>query len=1043
MNFIILFTFLFNTILKLMKSTKLIRPKEVLIYDEYVQYHDKFTEIYPKACVLMQCGDFFEIYGKESETEKLGDIHALAEACNNIAVGDAKSGWLMAGFGIAYVDKYISYLLSNHYTVILVEQVATSGPPKKGKKKERKVTKIITNSTFIDDVNLTASNVKSKNKILAAIYIEFKPNLHAECNILAISIAAIDLSIGKTSLYTRSTSNIDKELCIDECFRFIHSISPIEIIFYIEKEIELSQIDKYIDCFNIEKLTSAPHKKIIPKEYLKMPYIQSFLGKFFDSGSLNPLEYLGLIKYQSLSIIFSLLISFAYEHDETITKNLHYPTFWENSKFLTIENNGIYQLNVIKTHNNAKSLIDVLDFTNTAFGKRLHRYRLLNPIINSKILTNRYNQIEWMLTDKRYDKFIMLLKTVMDIERLHHRIENGSIKPAHFLMLEKSYVSTLKILDTFKNLILSDRSSYIISQKINDDDVDTSKLFPFWSQTVYDTFVDWCNEYRSIFNLKECHNNSIERSIFNEGIDEEIDDIQNKIISFKDEIANVASLLTSTIRQHITSFSPPKKKNMKSAETDDLIKVEKTGRDGYYFEVTNKRAEFVKKFSVAEADKIGWTNLKFSKFSNTTKITCPKLDKLNDDIKILQTSLQEKCRDLFLIKVQELHKKYKTMFVDVVTIISEIDWIVSSSKCAAIHFYCKPNIQKNSTDSTNKNTSYIQSKCMRHPLIEKHLKSEHYVPNDINIDGTTRGNILLFGPNGCGKSSLMKSVGLCVIMAQSGLYVPCTEFNYFPYKNILTRIISEDNFTKGHSSYMVEMTEMRTILNRSTCNSLVLGDELCHGTEQWSALAVITSGIEELVASGCSFMFATHLHHLNSMEEITSLKQIKLMHLKVINDEENDCLIYDRKLTDGSGNDLYGLEVAKHVFKDRPEFIERCFKIRRKLLNTPDLIMDAKPSNYCTDLIVYDCKICGKKAVDTHHINFQCTANSDGVIELEEFKFNKNKMANLVPLCKMCHIKVHHSVDGKKYVIHKYINTTKGKRLKWNEIDETHSIDKS
>lgn len=1020
-----------------MKSDKLIKQKDDLIYDDYVKLHDHYKLIYPKSCVLMQCGDFFEIYGKENEHEKLGDIYTLAEACNNIAVGDAKSGWLMAGFGIAYVDKYISYLLNNHYTVILVEQVATAGPPKKGKnKKERKVTKIITNSTFIDDVNLSATNNKSKNKILAAIYIEFTSKNNLDSDILAISIAAIDLSIGKTSLYTKTTNNIDKEICVDECFRFIHSISPIDIIFYVEKESEILQIDKYIDCFNIQKLTSAPHKKIIPKEYLKIPYIQAFLGKFFDSGSLNPVEYLGLTKYQSLSVVFSLLISFAYDHDETITKNLHYPTFWENSKFLTIENNGVYQLNVIKTHNNAKSLIEVLDFTNTAFGKRLHRYRLLNPIVNRKILTNRYDQIEWMLIDKRYDKFISLLRGVMDIERLHHRIENGSIKPAHFIMLEKSYISTLKILDTFKNLIESDHNSYILEQTTHKNNL--SHLFPFWDQAVYDIFVNWCNEYRSIFNLKECNNHTIDKSIFNEGIDEEIDDIQNKIISHKNEITNVATLLTSTIRQHITSYSPPKRKNMKSAENDDLIKVEKTGRDGYYFEVTNKRAEFVKKFSIIEADKIGWTNLKFSKFSNTTKITCPKLDKINDNIKLLQTTLQEKCRDLFLINVQELHKKYKTMFIDIVNIISEIDWIVSSSKCAATNFYCKPHIKK----YTN-NNSYIQSKCMRHPLIEKHLKSEHYVPNDINLNVPNENGgsgILLFGTNGGGKSSLMKSIGLCVIMAQSGLYVPCTEFNYFPYKNILTRIISEDDFNKGHSSYMVEMTEMRTILNRSNCNSLVLGDELCHGTEQWSALAIITGGIEELVLSGCSFMFATHLHHLNSMEEITTLKQIKLMHLKVINDEDNDCLIYERKLIEGSGNDLYGLEVAKHVFKDRPEFIERCLKIRRKLLNTPELIMDAKPSNYCADLIVYDCGICKKKAVDTHHINFQCTANDDGVIELEEFKFNKHKLANLVPLCKMCHIKTHHSVDGKKYVIHKYVNTTKGRRLKWEEIDEVNPL---
>ena len=112
---------------------------------------------------------------------------------------------------------------------------------------------------------------------------------------------------------------------------------------------------------------------------------------------------------------------------KTITKELHRPTFWDHTKYLTIENNGIYQLNVVKTHHIQRSLIDILDFTNTNIGKRLHKERLLNPIVNIDILQQRYNQIEWMTL--KYKNFEDVLKKVLDIERVHRKIENGTIHP--------------------------------------------------------------------------------------------------------------------------------------------------------------------------------------------------------------------------------------------------------------------------------------------------------------------------------------------------------------------------------------------------------------------------------------------------------------------------------------------------------------------------------------------------------------------------------------------------------------------------------------
>jgi DNA mismatch repair protein MutS len=982
------------------------------VYETYIDLHNKYNEKYGKACILFQCGSFLEIYGKENDNKKLGDIYNICEAAGNLAVATKTNGWLMAGFNPAYIDKYAPLLVENGYTVVVVEQVT---PPPKPK---RSITRIISPSTYLDDINLGNSN-KVKNKILMSVYVEFTKT----SEILAISMAAMDLSLGKSTLYTICTSSSthikDKERCVDECFRFIHSMAPIEITFYTERDDQLPLIKNIISSFGIESIVNSIHTNSIHKEYHRSQYLQEFLTRFYpDTGLLSPLEYLGLTKVQSLATTFVLLINFAYEHDETITKQLHKPIFWENTKYLTIENNGIYQLNVVKTHNINRSLIDVLDYTSTSIGRRLHKNRLLNPIVNGDILNRRYSQIEWMMEDEKYKQFEETLKKVLDIERLHRKIENNTINPQHFILLERSYEEILKVMDLF--------NSYANS---------STDLFNFWNTQMYENFLDWQEDYRSIFDLKECqkyHLNNIRSSFFIHGVDSTIDSLQEQLDTKTKEIYNISSVLSNSIKDHITVFAKGKKKGVNTeedAENSEFIKVDRNDRDGFYYSTTKKRAELVKKYGEPQIKKLGWSELRYSSQTSTVKITSDNLNQINKTIDIIEEQLQSKCRELFLVKIQELYKTHKGIFDDIVQFISEIDWICSSAKCAKVNFYCKPQIQ------ATKESSYIKAKSMRHPIIEKILSNTHYVPNDVEIGTANQKGMLLFGTNSSGKSSLMKSVGLNVIMAQSGMYVPCEEFIYSPYKNILTRITGDDNFSKGFSSFVVEMTELRTILNRSGSNSLILGDEICHGTEQVSALAIVSSSIVELSKNNSNFIFATHLHRLSTMEEIIELKNVQCWHLKVLYDELNDCLIYDRKLETGAGSDLYGLEVAKYIIGDQPEFIKRCITIRRKILEIPSELVSTRTSKYNAKLVVDKCKICGSRADDTHHIDFQCSSDSNGAIQKGEKKFHKNVEANLVALCKSCHIKVHHSVDGKKYNIDGYIQTSKGTVLKWNEVE--------
>ena len=251
------------------------------------------------------------------------------------------------------------------------------------------------------------------------------------------------------------------------------------------------------------------------------------------------------------------------------------------------------------------------------------------------------------------------------------------------------------------------------------------------------------------------------------------------------------------------------------------------------------------------------------------------------------------CKQKFKSLLVDYGVKYKKIFDEIPKMIGEIDLIKSGAKTSLQYNYCKPTITK------SKN-SYINSKDMRHPIIEQIQTKSIYIPNDCNIGiNSNQNGILLYGINASGKSSYMKSVGLNIILAQAGFYVAAKSFDFSPYTQIFTRISGNDNIFKGHSSFAVEMLELRNILLRSDSNSLILGDELCKGTESLSALAIVSSGIETLTNKKSHFIFATHLHGLSKIEEIQNIPSVKSYHLSIEN--RNGKLIYNRKLKEGSG----------------------------------------------------------------------------------------------------------------------------------------------
>jgi DNA mismatch repair protein MutS len=240
---------------------------------------------------------------------------------------------------------------------------------------------------------------------------------------------------------------------------------------------------------------------------------------------------------------------------------------------------------------------------------------------------------------------------------------------------------------------------------------------------------------------------------------------------------------------------------------------------------------------------------------------------------------------------------------------------------------------------------------------------------------------------------------------------------------------------------MVEMNELKYILKHADKNSMVCIDELVASTERFSGIALVASTILELDKRNCSMFMATHLHELSKMNIITDLARLKIYHLEVHYDANTKTLIYDRKLRDGAGTGLYGLEVARFLELD-PRFMDVAFEIRNTILGNDSLVFSSTVSNYNKDLYLVKCNVCGYKPIydtdirlETHHINFQCNADKDG--NFKELGFHKNAEHNLTVLCRECHQKVH---QGYKE-IKGYVSTGEGPKLEI--IEHTEPIETS
>lgn len=928
----------------------------------YLNYHDQFTTQYgPKTLVLIQCGSFYECYGTKTRGP---NIKKIGELLNITATKKSKqietideTNPELCGFPSISKQKFLKVLIDNGYTVVVIDQIT---PPPKPK---RQVTGVYSAGTYIPE-----GSIHPDANYIVSLYIEDEEQMKQK-PLTCVGMSAIDLSTGVCYIHEAHSLASDDKFAIDEAKRFIYTLDPKELIVYIQT-VKLEE--KIIE--QLEFGTRSYKIKQLDKKFTKLNYQNEILKTVYNNhGLLSPLEYLDLDRKPYSTIAYVCLLDYSYQHNHSIIKKLHKPSVFSDERYMLLGNNAIDQLNVLSsnqytTQSSIKSLFDVINKTTTVLGRRFLKSRLLFPLVNKKELDKSYGCIEYLR--KNFKKYVEQLKYITDIERLYRKIVLETIQPFELHEFLTSFEAILTLIVLCENTVLAE----YVPDKLQIQELITS-----------------ANELFVMDILKKSNitepDNFIQKGLFPEL--DELDRNINSDTTMMDSLAKGLSQLIDGAK----------------------INISHNSKDGYYLSGTSKRikalVDVIKQKNEIQIEKytIHADHIRIKEQqAGTTKLFLPELGDTSDNLTELTCDRDRYVYLHYKTFITKIANTYESMIHSSVRFVSYIDFYVSGARSSLKNNYKKPIITEN-------DHSYIKCRNLRHPIIEQ-LINYPFVAQNVDLGIDTKG-MLLYGYNGAGKSSYMKSVGLAIIMAQAGLYT-AGHCELTPYLSLYARITSTDNLFQGLSSFSMEMMELRAILQRAnTKNSICLGDEICKTTETNSATSIIATAIMKLASSNSCFIFATHLHDIPNIPEVKAFQNIKTFHLTVEYDFTKDILVYDRQLKCGSGPSDYGITVAQYILKD-DDFIKTATQIKNRLIGQPSELVTYKQSKYNSKVIVYKCSLCESCFnLDTHHLIHQAECSNGFAIEADHIQMNSQ--ANLAVLCKDCHQKLHTTNTDMKY----------------------------
>ena len=752
----------------------------------------------PDAILFFRLGDFYEMFDQDA---------VLAAPILEIALTarEAGEGKKIPMCGIPYhaVNNYLPKLISCGYKVAICEQ--TEDPRQTKGIVKREIIRIVSPGTITDSA-LSETN----NNYLGCL-------AHAG----DWGLAFLDVSTGEFTIF--QTANF--EVLLTELAR----IKPAELLLppdlynnkYLQKYY-LTARPKQTYKINPDFSTRFSRQSALLEDLPAAAKAAGALWSYFleTMPAVNPSHIVAIRSYgQDQWMIL----------DQWTRRNLE----------LT---------ETIRGQGKKGTLLSILDLTKTAFGGRLLRRWVDQPLIVAVNISRRLDVLDNLVNDFFLRSDLgKSLSGVYDLERLMAKVSYGSVHAKDLLALAQTLSilpETIAVLDNSRTEILRDY------------------------QPFFRGFEELTASLQQALN-PEAPLTLKEGNLIKKGFSAEIDELRSLVSGSKEWIANLET-------------SERERTGIRS------LKIGFNKIFGYYIEITHANAHLV------PAD-----YLRKQTLANAERFITPELKEYENRILEAEDKLMELEFQLFV----ELREKVRTSaekILQAAQALAEIDVFVSLAEAAVRYHYVRPTISGDGELKISEG---------RHPVIEQILEQQSFVPNDTLLNNQ-KHLALITGPNMAGKSTYMRQVALIVLMAHIGSYVPAQSAVIPIVDRIFTRVGASDDLASGQSTFMVEMREVAHILNNATRNSMIIFDEVGRGTATYDGLSIAWSVVEYLAQRPDlkpKTLFATHYHELTGLEE--QMPGVFNLHVGI--KEHHDDIIFLHKILPGRADRSYGIQVAR------------------------------------------------------------------------------------------------------------------------------------
>ena len=834
-----------------------------------MQQYQAIKARYPHALLLFRLGDFYELFYEDA-------ILASRELQITLTSRNREKGQPIPMCGVPYhaADGYVARLIRAGFKIAICDQMEQPGPGKKIVRRE--VVRVITPGTATDGTVLDAR----ENNYLAAVA------KHPSGS--PVGLAFVDLSTGEFQATEFSGPHADEDV-------------RDELLLFRPRETLLPRPQQLFDTAKNSLLEGAGGVESRLEDWIfQYDYASRILREQFGVAELTGF---GLDNHHQSLAAAGAIIHYLRENAArgvdraTIASgndrspgsalndvasiealgHLDRVRYYEQHDALVLDPVSVRNLELINPifteeagRGGPTTLIAALDVTVTGMGARLLRSWILRPLIDRDAIESRLNAVAQLVQQTVVRGEIRKeLRGILDLERLTSRITLGLATPRELVALRRS----LSQLPTLKNFLTAPPKGGS------------------------DLLRHLHNEIDELTDVRE----RLERAIAEEppALATDPGIIRNGYHGELDELRN----LSQHSKQIIASMEERERKRTNI----NSLKIRFNQVFGYYIEISKPNlhlapADYERKQTLVNAERFTSTELK----EYERKI-------LAADERILEIE-----RQLF-IEVRSSVAANATRLRKTAAAIAQMDVLTTFAKLAADRGYSRPEFNS---------TGELLIIGGRHPVIEELLRQrgERFVPNDLYFEPRSQQLLLITGPNMGGKSTYLRQSALIVLMAQIGSFVPARQAKLPIIDRIFTRIGASDNLARGRSTFLVEMSEVASILNHATPASLVLLDEVGRGTATFDGLSIAWAVVEHLQKhTRARTLFATHYHELTELADL--LPGVKNVHVSV--KETPNEIIFLRHVEPGSANKSYGIEVARLAGLPR-SVIERAREVLKK-----------------------------------------------------------------------------------------------------------------